>query len=96
MHGGPSGVAAKRRALIHCSAGISRSPAVAIAYMMRHHGKTLKEAMCIVVNARPAVSPNPEFIRWLKEEEIRIYGQGSLFVDRLPAKQADRLALLQP
>ncbi|KAI0373347.1 phosphatases II [Pilatotrama ljubarskyi] len=86
----------KGRVLVHGSAGISRSPAVAVGYMMRHHGKTLKEALHVVVSARPAVSPNPEFIGWLKEEEIRLFGRGTLSVDRLPARQADRLALLLP
>ncbi|KAI8986058.1 protein-tyrosine phosphatase-like protein, partial [Trametes punicea] len=87
--------AQKGRALIHCSAGISRSPTVAVAYMMRHWEKSLKEALYIVVSARPAVSPNPEFVVWLKEEELRIFGgETTLVVDRLPAKQADRVALL--
>ncbi|KAL7279865.1 hypothetical protein ACG7TL_006274 [Trametes sanguinea] len=89
--------AKKERVFVHCSAGISRSPTVAVAYLMRHWGKTLKEALFAVVDARPAVSPNPEFIVWLKAEEVRIRGgESTLPVDRLPAKQADRLALLRP
>ncbi|KAI9058481.1 phosphatases II [Trametes sanguinea] len=89
--------AKKERVFVHCSAGISRSPTVVVAYMMRHWEKTLKEALFAVVDARPAVSPNPEFIVWLKEEEVRVRGgESTLSVDRLPAKQADRLALLRP
>ncbi|KAI0826953.1 protein-tyrosine phosphatase-like protein, partial [Trametes gibbosa] len=58
------------RALIHCSAGISRSPTVAVAYMVRHCGMTLRVALGTVVCARPAVCPNPDFVRWLKGEEV--------------------------
>ncbi|KAI0720682.1 protein-tyrosine phosphatase-like protein [Cerioporus squamosus] len=89
--------AQKKRVLLHCSAGISRSPTVVVAYLMRHHGMTLKEALYAVISARPAVSPNPHFIEWLKEEEIHVRGgEGTLDVDRLPAKTADRLALVEP
>ncbi len=89
--------AQKKRVLVHCSAGISRSPTVIVAYLMRYHGMTLKEALYAVISARPAVSPNPHFIEWLKEEEIRLHGgEGTLDVDRLPAKTTDRLALVEP
>lgn len=89
--------AQKKRVLLHCSAGISRSPTIVVAYLMRHHDMTLKDALYAVISKRPAISPNPHFVEWLKEEEIRIHGgEGTLNVDRLPAKTADRLMLLEP
>ena len=89
--------AQKKRVLLHCSAGISRSPTIVAAYLMRHHGMTLKQALYALVSARSAISPNPHFVQWLKEEELRIHGgTGTLDVDRLPARTADRLAMLQP
>ena len=90
--------AQRTRALVHCSAGISRSPTVLAAYLMRHRGMRLKEALYALARARPAVSPNPHFLAWLQEEEVRIYGgEGSLAgIERLPVKTTDRLALLAP
>ena len=88
----------RTRALVHCSAGISRSPTVLAAYLMRHRGMRLKAALYTLARARPAVSPNPHFLAWLQDEEVRIYGgEGSLAgIERLPVKTADRLALLAP
>jgi hypothetical protein len=50
---------ANGRALIHCVAGISRSPTIAIAYLMKEFRKSLEEAYGMV-KVRPGKSPpNP-------------------------------------
>jgi atypical dual specificity phosphatase len=79
--------------LVHCSAGISRSPTVVVAYLMKRRGMTLKVALGQIVRARPQVSPNPGFLRQLKDLEMEIFGNVSLNVDELPKREKNRIAL---
>lgn len=81
--------------LVHCSAGISRSPTVVAAYLMRRQGMTLEDALGHIVLIRPQISPNAGFIRQLKEMEMELYGSVSLEVDELPKREKDRLALFE-
>eukprot|EP00045_Choanoeca_perplexa_P017124 m.242882 g.242882 ORF g.242882 m.242882 type:complete len:397 (-) comp17455_c2_seq1:202-1392(-) len=60
------------RVLIHCSAGISRSPTVALAYLMLHQGQSLAAAQKLVSAARPIVSPNLAFLGVLQQLEAEI------------------------
>ena len=43
---------------VHCYAGISRSASIVIAYMIKHLGYSLKEALRKVKGARSIVEPN--------------------------------------
>ncbi|KPP65870.1 dual specificity protein phosphatase 14-like, partial [Scleropages formosus] len=65
--------------LVHCAAGISRSPALVIAYLMRYKKLTLHQAHEWVVSCRPFVRPNVGFWRQLlhyeKEDEISYGGK---------------------
>ncbi|CAG8643175.1 2286_t:CDS:2, partial [Dentiscutata heterogama] len=56
-----------RRILVHCEMGISRSPTVVIAYIMRSQKKSLKEAVIFVKERKSFVRPNSGFYRQLKE-----------------------------
>jgi len=78
---------------VHCSAGISRSPMVVAAYLMRRRGMSLREALGQIVQVRPQVSPNAGFLEQLKELEMELRGEISLEVDELPKREKDRLAL---
>ena len=81
--------------LVHCLAGISRSPTVVAAYLMKRKGMSLKAAFGQIVRVRPQISPNTGFIRQLKEMEIQLYGSCSLEVDEFPKREKDRLALFE-
>lgn len=61
------------RVMIHCTAGISRSAAIAIAYIMSTKQMTLSEAYSYVKSKRPVISPNLDFMGELQQFE-RIIG----------------------
>ncbi|KAG6910573.1 hypothetical protein DXG01_009524 [Tephrocybe rancida] len=79
--------------LIHCAAGISRSPTILAAYLLKRRGMSLKEALRHIVQARPQVSPNSGFLQQLKDLEVELYGVLSLDVDEFPKQEKARLAL---
>lgn len=55
--------------LVHCSAGISRSPTLVLAYMIKRHHLTLDEAFEKMRQLRQIVDPNMSFILQLREWE---------------------------
>lgn len=63
---------AKKNVLIHCSAGVSRSPTIVISYLMRKFGMSLSEAFRAVRLVRPIINPNISFMRQLKAFEIQL------------------------
>ncbi|MEQ2289003.1 hypothetical protein AMECASPLE_028751 [Ameca splendens] len=52
--------------LVHCAAGISRSPALAVAYIMYSLEMDLDHAYRFVKERRPAISPNFNFLGQLQ------------------------------
>lgn len=52
--------------LVHCLAGVSRSPTILTAYLMATRRLRWKEALAIIKQTRPFVNPNPGFIEQLK------------------------------
>lgn len=74
--------------LVHCAAGMSRSPALVMAYLMRHRGVTLRQAHRWVQESRPYIRLNAGFWEQLLRYERRLYGRNTVRVmpaeDELP------------
>jgi protein phosphatase slingshot len=64
---------ARRRGpvLLHCVAGISRSPALAICYLHERHGMSLLAALDHIRSRRPVADPHPLFLRVIQEYYLR-------------------------
>ncbi len=52
---------------VHCNAGVSRSPTVVIAYLMKFCNMTFAESFNHVQIYRPSINPNPLFISFLQQ-----------------------------
>ncbi|PPQ97720.1 hypothetical protein CVT26_001910 [Gymnopilus dilepis] len=85
--------ASNGKILVHCRAGMSRSPSIVAAYLMKRYNMSLKQALGMCIRARPRVNPNPVLLELLKEMEMSLRGVCSLDVVALPAKRGERLAL---
>ncbi len=60
---------ARRRGpvLLHCVAGVSRSPALAICYLHERHGLSLPAALTYVRSRRVQADPHPLFLRVIQD-----------------------------
>jgi len=58
--------------VVHCYAGISRSPTVVISFLMKEHGMSLEEAFALCKQKRSIVDPNPGFMRQLRNYEWKL------------------------
>ncbi|XP_075954639.1 dual specificity phosphatase 28 [Anarhichas minor] len=61
------------RGLVYCKNGRSRSATVCVAYLMKHRGMTLSDALQKVKTARHEIDPNPGFMSQLQryEQELK-------------------------
>mmetsp|Transcript_85810 Transcript_85810/g.151434 ORF Transcript_85810/g.151434 Transcript_85810/m.151434 type:complete len:350 (+) Transcript_85810:220-1269(+) len=64
----------KNGVLVHCKAGVSRSPSVVIAYLVKYHDYTLYDAFAAARRLRSCVTPNLGFMLKLCEWEVEIRG----------------------
>ncbi|EGN97794.1 hypothetical protein SERLA73DRAFT_182542 [Serpula lacrymans var. lacrymans S7.3] len=55
--------------LVHCQQGVSRSPAIVIAYLIHDLGMTFDQAHALVKRHRPCINPNPGFVNALRAWE---------------------------
>ncbi|CAF1289614.1 unnamed protein product [Rotaria sordida] len=63
--------------LIHCEAGIRRSPSIVIAYLMRYHNQSLKAAYDYVKQCKNNVDPHAGFFKQLIEFEQQLSSNNS-------------------
>ncbi|XP_072219888.1 dual specificity protein phosphatase 18 [Leuresthes tenuis] len=70
--------------LVHCAAGMSRSPALVMAYLMRYRAVTLCQAHRWVQESRPFVRLNAGFWEQLLQYERRLYGRNTVRVAAEP------------
>ncbi|KAL4080540.1 protein-tyrosine phosphatase-like protein [Scleroderma citrinum] len=57
--------------LVHCQQGVSRSPAIVIAYLIHNLGMSYDQAYALVKWRRPCINPNPGFVAALRAWESR-------------------------
>jgi len=65
-----------KRTLIHCSAGVSRSVAVAVMYLMKKNDWSFKKAFAEVKARRTCADPNEGFIFKLQAFEAQLKKEG--------------------
>ncbi|KAM8849209.1 dual specificity protein phosphatase 18 isoform 1-T4 [Spinachia spinachia] len=66
--------------LVHCAVGMSRSPALVMAYLMRYRAVTLRQAHRWVQESRPFIRLNAGFWEQLLQYERRLYGKNTVMV----------------
>ncbi|XP_055603423.1 dual specificity protein phosphatase 14-like [Uranotaenia lowii] len=64
--------------LVHCVAGVSRSASLCLAYLMKYHRMSLKDAYNHVKARRPQIRPNVGFVKQLMEFEHELTGSRSV------------------
>jgi len=65
----------KEKVLVHCVAGISRSPAIVISFLMRYAHMNMNDAYELVKTKRSIVSPNLNFMGQLLQYEKKLNEQ---------------------
>ena len=58
--------------LFNSNAGVSRSAAVVLGYLMSSNKLSLEEAMDVLRQARPCVKPNEGFLRQLQDYQKQL------------------------
>lgn len=66
------------RVLVHCAAGVSRAPALVIAYCVKYEDLTLRSAYLFVKKSRRRIGPNYGFWRQLISFEETTKGEASV------------------
>ena len=66
------------KVFVHCHAGVSRSSAIVISYLMRKHKMGYGQAFDFVKERRPCIYPNEAFVLQLKRYEQSLEQEGIL------------------
>jgi atypical dual specificity phosphatase len=71
----------EKTVLVNCIAGISRSSTIVISYIMKYFNLNLRDTFLLVRSKSPLICPNKEFMKYLLEYELKIFGENSLKYD---------------
>lgn len=66
------------RTLLHCAAGVSRSAALCLAYLMKYHAMSLLDAHTWTKSCRPIIRPNNGFWEQLIHYEFQLFGRNTV------------------
>jgi len=66
------------KVLVHCVAGVSRSVSLILAYLMKYHGYSARDAYVMVRSKRTIARPNDSFCLQLGQYEKSSAGRSSL------------------
>lgn len=66
------------RTLVHCNAGVSRSAALCMVYLMKYQSVSLREAHTWIKKCRPMARPNNGFWEQLIRYESGLRGSASI------------------
>ncbi|KFO31507.1 dual specificity protein phosphatase 21 [Fukomys damarensis] len=72
------------RTLLHCAAGVSRSPALCLAYLMKHRSMTLLDAHTWTKACRPIIKPNNGFWKQLIHYEFKLFSKNTVCMINSP------------
>ncbi|KAK1328367.1 hypothetical protein QTO34_011940 [Cnephaeus nilssonii] len=89
------------RTLLHCAAGVSRSAALCLAYLMKYHTMSLLEAHTWTKSCRPIIRPNSGFWEQLIHYEFQLFGKNTVHmvnspVGRIPDVYEEEVRLMIP
>ncbi|PIK56339.1 putative rhodanese domain-containing dual specificity protein phosphatase [Apostichopus japonicus] len=62
------------RVLVHCVMGVSRSSSITIAFLMKYHSFSFRDAYRYLRERRSVAAPNTGFVRQLASYEERLFG----------------------
>ncbi|XP_004473618.1 dual specificity protein phosphatase 21 [Dasypus novemcinctus] len=66
------------RTLLHCVAGVSRSAALCLAYLMKYHAMSLLDAHTWTKACRPVIRPNNGFWEQLIHYELKLFNKNTV------------------
>ncbi|KAM8817115.1 dual specificity protein phosphatase 18 [Rhynchonycteris naso] len=72
------------RTLLHCTAGVSRSAALCLAYLMKYHAMSLLDAHTWTKSCRPIIRPNSGFWEQLIHYEFQLFGKNTVHMVNSP------------
>lgn len=61
-----------KRVLIHCLAGINRSPILTASYLIKYYYLSTDEALKYIKDIRDEIDPHDEFVELLRKYETKI------------------------
>jgi len=62
VHSIEEGLQAEEKVLVHCQAGMSRSPAVVAAFLVLKRGLSVSDALDTIKRVRPSVRPSQKLL----------------------------------